>query len=147
MRTSRSVRVAALCIAGGLAVTGCQDSAQGSDAGSAEEPAVLEPAEDGGPGRITLSAEAEQRLGIETAAVGGRKPGAIPYGGVVYDNQGASWTFVRIDERTYQRAPITIEDIVGDDALLSSGPPAGTEVVTVGAAELVGVEAGISGGE
>jgi hypothetical protein len=32
-------------------------------------------------------------------------------------------------------------------AILDAGPTDGTEVVTVGAAELVGVEAGISGGE
>jgi hypothetical protein len=119
--------------------------------GAVEQAAVLVADEGGGPGRITLSAEAGKRLGIVMTAVGPARSdgqsGVIPYGGVVYDNNGAAWAFVRIDERTYQRAPITVADIVGDEALLSSGPPEGAEVVTVGAAELVGVEAGISGGE
>jgi Cu/Ag efflux pump CusA len=150
MTTSRSRRFPAAWAAAAavLAVTGCQQvSAQGTDVATADKPAVLVPAEDGGPGSITLSAEAEERVGIETAAVVGGEFSTVPYGAVVYDNQGAAWTFVRIGERTYQRAPIAIADIVGVQARLSSGPPAGTEVVTVGAAELVGVEAGISGGE
>jgi Cu/Ag efflux pump CusA len=147
-RTSRFGGMAALLVAAALAVTGCQQvSAQDSDMAVVEAPAVLEPAADGGPGRIILSAEAEDRLGIETAVVSDGQPATIPYGGVVYDNEGAAWTFVRMNGRTYQRAPISISDVVGDQALLSSGPPTGTEVVTVGAAELVGVEAGISGGE
>jgi hypothetical protein len=47
----------------------------------------------------------------------------------------------------YQREPITITSIDGDEVRLSEGPEPGTPVVTVAAAELVGVEAGISGGE
>ncbi|HEY0508306.1 MAG TPA: efflux RND transporter permease subunit [Blastococcus sp.] len=151
MRISRSWGIGALLVAAGLALTGCQTAAHGTDVGAVEQAAVLVVDEGGGPGRITLSAEAGKRLGIVMTAVGPARSdgqsGVIPYGGVVYDNNGAAWAFVRIDERTYQRAPITVADIVGDEALLSSGPPEGAEVVTVGAAELVGVEAGISGGE
>jgi hypothetical protein len=71
----------------------------------------------------------------------------IPYGGVIYDNEGGAWTFAVVGEHTYQRAAITIDEIVGDQARLTAGPAVGTEVVTVAAAELVGVEAGISGEE
>jgi hypothetical protein len=49
--------------------------------------------------------------------------------------------------RTYERKPITVTDIDGAVALLSVGPPAGTPVVTVGAAELLGTEYNISGEE
>jgi hypothetical protein len=48
---------------------------------------------------------------------------------------------------TYQRKPITVTGIDGAVALLSTGPPAGTQVVTVGAAELLGTEYNISGEE
>jgi len=41
------------------------------------------------------------------------------------------------------REPIEITRISGDDVVLSSGPVVGTAVVTVGAAELVGAEAGL----
>jgi hypothetical protein len=87
------------------------------------------------------------RLGLETEPVSTSPQLSVPYAAVVYDGQGAAWAFAEVDERTYERMSLTIADIVGDTALLSAGPPAGTEVVTVAAAELVGVEAGISGGE
>lgn len=147
MRTSRSRGLAALLVAAGVALTACQTaSAEGSGADAAAQAAVLQPAANGGPGRITLSAAAEKRLGLATVAVG-PGPEGIPYSAVVYDNQGAAWAFARVAERVYQRTPLTIRDIVGDRALLLAGPARGTEVVTVGAAELVGVEAGISGGQ
>ena len=146
-RTHRSVGITALFLAAGLGVTGCSTPAQSAATAGGEEPAVVEPVSDGGPARLTLSAEAELRLGVETVAVTTAPQLSVPYAAVVYDGQGAAWAFARVDERTYQRTPITVADITGDVALLSAGPSAGTEVVTVGAAELVGVEAGISGGE
>ena len=146
--TSSSARLASFLVAAGLVVTGCSGTAQGTDAAAGEEPAVLEVADDGEPGRITLTRQARDRIGIETEAVATSPDGlSIPYGGVVYDNEGEAWTFAVVGERTYQRAPISILDIVDDRALLGAGPAPGTEVVTVGAALLVGVEAGISGGE
>jgi hypothetical protein len=66
---------------------------------------------------------------------------------VLYDADGGTWTFVELEPRVYQRAPITITGVDGAQAALSAGPEPGVAVVTVGAAELVGVEAGISGGE
>jgi hypothetical protein len=66
---------------------------------------------------------------------------------VIYDADGATWTFVELEDGVYQRQPITIASVEGENVRLSAGPSAGTEVVTVAAAELVGVEAGISGGE
>jgi hypothetical protein len=43
--------------------------------------------------------------------------------------------------------PLEINSITGKTVLLKSGPPVGTQVVVVGAPELVGAEAGISGEE
>ena len=73
----------------------------------------------------------------------------MPYAAVIYDAEGATWTFVELEPGVYQREPITIVsvDADGQNVRLSAGPAPGTEVVTVAAAELVGVEAGISGGE
>jgi hypothetical protein len=48
---------------------------------------------------------------------------------------------------SYQRQPLKILTITGDEATLSSGPRPGTLVVTQGGAELVGVETGIDGEE
>ena len=41
------------------------------------------------------------------------------------------------------RMAVTVDHITGDAAFLSAGPKVGTEVVTIGAAELYGVEEGV----
>jgi hypothetical protein len=38
------------------------------------------------------------------------------------------------------RRPLSVETVRNGEAILSKGPPAGTAVVTVGSAELFGVE-------
>ena len=43
-----------------------------------------------------------------------------------------TWAYTSPKPLTFVRAPITVDGIDGDDALLSAGPDAGTEVVTVG---------------
>jgi hypothetical protein len=147
MRTARSTGIASLFLAAGVGLAACQTVA-GAETDPADAPASVETAADGGPSRLTLTEAGAERLRIETAAVTGR-PGAlsIPHAAVVYDADGAAWTFVELEPRVYQRAPVTITTIVGDVATLSAGPEPGSNVVTVAAAELVGVEAGISGGE
>jgi hypothetical protein len=146
MSTRRRYGIAAALAATGLALTGCQSSAQGAEAEPAEVASVVEP-EDGSPAVVTLSEAAEGRLGITTAVVADTPALTVPYASVVYDADGSSWVWVRIDPLTYQRSAIAISGITGDQVSLSSGPPAGTDVVTVGAAELVGVEIGIDGEE
>ena len=66
---------------------------------------------------------------------------------MVYDEDGESWAFSSPSPRTYIRVPIVISSIAGQTVQLKSGPPVGTQVVVVGAPELVGAEAGISGEE
>jgi hypothetical protein len=133
---------------------GCSN-AVGSESDPAADPAARVVTGEGSrPARITLSHQAERRLGIETAAVepASATAGAgarleLPYAAVVYDADGKAWAFTSVSPRTYQRAPLAIVSVHDDVVTLRSGPPAGTEVVTVGAAELVGAEAGISGEE
>jgi hypothetical protein len=103
--------------------------------------------------QIQLTGRAVQRLGIvtepvrQTRAAGQPAHEVIPYSAVVYDTDGSTWTYVNTAARTYWRKPITVTEIDGDIAQLSAGPPAGTVVVTVGAAELLGTEYNISGEE
>jgi hypothetical protein len=147
MTTRRSGRSAALLASAGLALAGCSAAAQGAEE-ALPEVATVRPAEDGSAALVTLSEEAEQRLGIETTAV--TADGAelsVPYSAIVYDPDGGSWVFVRTGDLTYQRAEVSLGHKSGDQIALTSGPPAGTEVVTLGAAELVGVEVGIDGEE
>ena len=116
-------------------------------------PAVIKPVAGSQIPQLQLTERAVQRLGIVTQPV--RPTGAaaqpahevIPYSAVVYDHDGSTWTYVNTAARTYERKPITVTDIEGQVALLSAGPAAGTPVVTVGAAELLGTEYNISGEE
>jgi len=138
-----------------LGVTGCHAGAK-AQAGPADEPAAtVEEADGAKPARITLSDRAVRRLSIRTEQVkvapkasgGGSGSLVVPYGALVYDADGEAWVFVSPEPRTYMRAPIKVATIKSDSVILTSGPPAGTPVVTVGAPELVGAEAGISGEE
>jgi hypothetical protein len=65
---------------------------------------------------------------------------------VLYDVHGETWVYTSLEPLIYVRHSISVDYIEGDVAVLSEGPPAGTEVVMAGAAELFGAEAGIGGG-
>ncbi len=69
----------------------------------------------------------------------------IPYSAVIYDQRGGTWTYTNPEQLTFVRNAIIVDYIVGDLAVLSDGPPEGTAVVVVGAAELFGVENGVGG--
>ena len=102
----------------------------------------------GGPKVVTLGQAAATRRDIRTAPVAAGPGGlVVPYSAVVYEPDGTSWVYVQTKELTYQRAPITISSISGDQVTVTSGPQPGTQVVSQGAAELVGVETGIDGEE
>lgn len=97
--------------------------------------------------RLTLTDKAVERLGVTTVKVtkGTGAALVIPYGSLVYDATGKTWVYTSPESRTYIRAAVTVDRITGNDVLLRSGPPVGTDVVTVGAAELFGAEFGTKG--
>jgi hypothetical protein len=64
----------------------------------------------------------------------------LPFSAVLHDIHGGQWVYTRTSERTYSRQRVQVARVVGPDAVLASGPPAGTPVVTDGAAELFGTE-------
>jgi hypothetical protein len=83
-----------------------------------------------------------QRVRVEVALNGAGTRKVVPHAAVVYDAKGKTWVYVNTDPLVFVRQPITIDYIQGDLAVLSDGPAAGTAVVTVGAAELLGTEFG-----
>jgi hypothetical protein len=121
-------------------------AACGSD-GTAEEaagPAVVEEVAGSDLMQITLTPEAAKRLDIQTMAVEENGSGTvIPYSAVYYAPTGETWAYVSTKPLTFVREAIVIEDIEGDRAILSDGPAAGTQVATVGVAELFGAESGL----
>ena len=69
----------------------------------------------------------------------------MPLAAVLYDKNGDSWVYTNPSPLTYVRQPVVIDHVDGDSAVLRSGPPAGTAVVTVGGAELLGTEYVVEG--
>jgi hypothetical protein len=138
---------AALGGAGLLALAGCGGTTA-SGAGPNDPPSRLIAVQGVEQRAVALTDRAQRRLGIRTEAV--RTPAAgehgtivIPFAALLYDPEGKTWAYVLTGTRTYLRQPVSVQDVVGADVLLGSGPPVGTPVVTVGVAELFGTEMGV----
>jgi hypothetical protein len=129
-------------------LSACTQTSAEAEGGGAE-PAKVEHVEGSEEvSRLTLTPKAVERLGIQTvplseATVAGKKRKVVPYGAVLYDAEGKTSVYVSSAPNTYVREPITVDFIEGDRAVLVAGPPAGTAIVTVGAAELYGTETGV----
>jgi hypothetical protein len=95
--------------------------------------------------RITLTEQAAERLAIETAPVeraGGQS--VVPSGALMLDPAGVYWVYTNPSLLVFVPQQVTLDR--EDDhglAYLVKGPPVGTDVVTLGAAELYGIEHGI----
>jgi hypothetical protein len=62
---------------------------------------------------------------------------------VIYDLKGGTWVYTSPEPLTFVRQPITVDYIEGDTVVLLDGPPTGTELATVGVAELYGADTGV----
>ena len=148
-------------IIAGLQLSACTKKL---DTSSKRAPAQVERIEGTDLKRVTLTEKAAERLGIKTAPVhempvaqprlvraarvapSGADAGVVkvvPYAAVLYDAGGNTWAYTTPQPLTFVRQAIHIDYIEGDLAVLADGPPSGTEVVIVGAAELFGAETGI----
>ena len=126
-----------------LLATACGGTAAEEDV---SEAAVTEHVKGSDVTRVVLSADAAERIGVETVKVRSDPSGAgravIPYAAVLYDPNGDTWTYTSPRPRVFQRENITVARINGDSAVLTRGPPIGMPVVTVGSTEIWGVEYG-----
>ena len=141
-RSTRRLAAVLVLAALALPLAGCAKIPPEEEQG--EKAATVEKV-DGGESKVILLQEAAERLGIETEEVASLPGGqeSVPYSAVIYDAEGHSWVFTSGEELSYVKAPITIDRIEGDTAILADGPPVGTAVVSQGAEELYGVEDGI----
>ena len=91
---------------------------------------------------LTLTAKAIERIDIKTGKVEKRDqaPMVVPYSALIYNPQGETFVFESREDRKFVRVPVTVEKVVGNDVMLAKGPAAGTEIATVGVAELYGSE-------
>lgn len=119
-------------------------------ASTKKEPVTVEKIAGTDLSRMTLEAKAAERIGLKLEPVGAM-PGAegaperstVPYAAVLYDAKGATFVYTNPEPLTFIRHAIVVDVIQGNTAILNAGPPLGTPVVTVGGAELVGVEFGV----
>lgn len=136
----KSWTLVALPIAAGL-LTSCAGTS--SDAYVIEnDPGSVEHVDGSEIGRVTLTDGAEGRLGVKTAPVG--KAGSllsVPDEAIFVDPDGAWWVYTNPEPGVYVRQEVTLDLQRNGRALLSSGPGVGARVVTVGVAELYGIEA------
>ncbi|MGH8990196.1 MAG: hypothetical protein ACRDZ7_01555 [Acidimicrobiia bacterium] len=100
--------------------------------------------------RLTLEPEPIQRIGIKAEKVGllvrfggESQRTTVPYSALLYDHKGAGFVYTNPEPRVYLRHPVTVDYVEGDLAVLAAGPPRGTVVVTVGGAQLQGIEFGV----
>ncbi len=106
------------------------------------QPSKITPVEGSDHPLVTLTERGAKKIGLETTAVEkGTQGKAIPYSAVLYDAaEGQPYVFVNPEGLTFHREDVAIDSIDGDTVILSSGPPAGTNVVTVGVAQVHGAE-------
>jgi hypothetical protein len=119
-----------------------------ADVTTKTEPALIELIEGTEFNRVVLTEKAAIRLDIQTAPVreeqvNGTLRKVVPYAAVIYDLHGETWAYTSPEALTFVRQPITVDYIEGDLVVLVEGPPTGTEVATVGVAELYGADTGI----
>jgi hypothetical protein len=147
MQRSRQRMVAIGLLAVALQLSACTRQAAEAEAG-AGEPAKVEHLEGAEGSRLSLTAKAAERLGIRTKPVLAGKVDrttrlVVPYSAVLYDAKGDPWVYTNSEPLAYVRERITVDYIQGDQAVLTDGPPKGTRVVAVSAAELYGTEFGL----
>jgi len=109
--------------------------------GEKVSPSMLEPIEGTDLSRVILTEKAAERIDVQMTQVRGNQ---IPYAAVIYDIEGNTWVYTNPEPLVFVRAPIVIDRIDGDMAILSKPLDANTTVVTVGVAELWGTETGVS---
>jgi hypothetical protein len=131
-------------VVAGLPLAGCKEAEEESAAGYVPE--KLEEIKNSDLHRISWTAEAAERTGLKTAAV--RRSGAgvsVPYKALIYDAEGKTYVYTSPKSLSYLREEVKVDRITEDRVQLEKGPSAGTEVVTVGAAEVHGSELEVGG--
>lgn len=131
--------IAGLLLGSGLLLSGC--AAVADEEAAMDQPAALEAIEGSDVPRITLTADAVQRVDIRTGPTRAAGSGVVmPYAALFYTASGETWVYTNPEPLTFLRMPVVVDRIRGDHAFLSAGPAPGMQVVTQGAAELYGTE-------
>ena len=140
MRRTRRWLLAAPTLAIVL-LTGCREL---PEAPEKEEPYTLETIEGTDLSRVILTADGAQRIGLETAPVSDvRGESTVPESAIWIDFSGEDWLYTNPEPLVFVREVVVVDRYQDGVAVLAEGPETGTDVVTVGVAELIGSEFGV----
>ena len=129
----------------GLLLLSCQEKEKHHEK---IEPAHIEHIDGSELNLLRLTEKAVERIGIETTPVAeeliahseAQLRTTVPYSALLYDVKGRTWVYTNPEPQTYVRHEVTVDFIDGDKAVLNAAPPLGTQIVSIGAAELYGTE-------
>ena len=93
---------------------------------------------DNGDGALRIGQRVVVRAPLRSRVAGLK----VPWSAVLHDIHGGEWVYEQVEPTVYVRRRVQVARVVGDTAVLASGPAAGVRVVTQGAAELFGTEFG-----
>jgi hypothetical protein len=139
---SRSLALALVAGALALALAGCT---QVEEFESTNEPTSVAPVKgEDDIQQVTFTADAARRAGLQMATVQARGTRtSIPYAALIYNEEGNTYTYVSRRPLVFVRTLIGVDHIANGRVVLRRGPPAGTNVVTTGAAEVYSAEFGV----
>jgi hypothetical protein len=129
-----------LLVAAAVPLAGCTEVETESATGY--EPSKLEPVKgEDDLQRVTFTEEGARRVDLQTAPIRrSARHTVVPYASLIYDPEGKTFVYTSPKPLEYLREQVEVDRIEGDRVLVSDGPPVGTRVVTVGAAEVYGTE-------
>jgi hypothetical protein len=140
--------VAALLALAAIPLSGCAEVATAT--ATKPKPYPLEKPEGTSITRLRIEQRVFDRIRIQTSTIreverfgGETARKVVDYSAIVYDPKGDTIVYTNPSPLVFVRQSVTVDSIDGDTAVLTDGPPAGTAVVTVGTAELLGMENGV----
>ena len=83
-----------------------------------------------------------ERVGVTLPLTGAAEALTAPRASVIRDIHGGAWVYEKVGDHAYSRRRVLVDRVVGNVAVLASGPKPGALVVTDGAAEIYGAEFG-----
>jgi hypothetical protein len=131
-------------LAGGMSallLSSCGGSVAAESYVIEHDPGHVETVEGSDIPQVVLTSRAVQRLAIETSVVGRRgEHRVVPREALFVDPHGAWWVYTNPEPEVFVREKVRLLREQGGVGLFVRGPAVGTAVVTVGVAELYGVE-------
>lgn len=126
-----------------LFLPGCRDVAT-EEVEVAYEPATVEEIKGSDLSLVELTEDAARRIGLDTVPTTGRGGRTVvPESAIWVDVNGDEWVYTNPEALVFVRAQVVVTRYDDGLAYLSDGPAPGTEVASVGVAELIGSEFGI----